>query len=83
MVAGRTAIITGGARGLGATYARALAASGAHVVIADVLEADGEALARGITEQHGLALFVATDVTRESDTVRLADHACSARSISW
>jgi 3alpha(or 20beta)-hydroxysteroid dehydrogenase len=38
---GKTAIVTGGARGIGAAIATALVAEGAHVVIADVLDGDG------------------------------------------
>ncbi|WP_079664426.1 SDR family NAD(P)-dependent oxidoreductase [Streptomyces sp. 3214.6] len=37
---GRVAIVTGGARGIGAAVARLLAAEGAHVVVADILEAE-------------------------------------------
>jgi len=42
---GRVCVVTGGARGIGAAYARALHAAGAHVVIADLLDDDGGALA--------------------------------------
>ena len=73
-ISGKTAIVTGGARGLGAAYARALAASGAHVAIADVLEAEGEALARDIgAQKKARAIFVRTDVTKQAETVRLAE----------
>ena len=41
----RTVIVTGGARGMGASYARGFVAEGANVVIADVLEQEGRALA--------------------------------------
>src|SRR5712672_4520517 len=41
----RTVIITGGARGMGASHARGFVAEGANVVIADVLEQEGRALA--------------------------------------
>ncbi|GAA2320518.1 glucose 1-dehydrogenase [Glycomyces scopariae] len=44
-LAGRTAIVTGGARGIGEVYVRALHAEGARVVIADVLADEGKALA--------------------------------------
>ena len=40
-LAGKTAIVTGGARGLGEAYVRVLAEAGAHVVIADLLEEEG------------------------------------------
>ena len=41
------AIITGGARGMGAAHARAFVREGARVVIADVLDDEGRALAAG------------------------------------
>jgi NAD(P)-dependent dehydrogenase (short-subunit alcohol dehydrogenase family) len=50
-LAGKVAIVTGGARGIGAHYSRALAAEGAHVMIADI--EDGTALASEITAQYG------------------------------
>ena len=58
---GRTAIVTGGARGIGAGIARALAAAGAAVVVADLLDADGAALADAIGGR-----FMAHDVTDEA-----------------
>lgn len=71
-LSGKTVIVTGGARGIGATYVRALAGAGAKVVIADVLETEGEALAGDLGAQ---TIFVKTDVTKQSDTVRLAQRA--------
>ena len=44
----KTVLITGGSRGQGAAEARLFATAGARVVIADVLEAEGEALAQAI-----------------------------------
>lgn len=58
---GKVALITGGARGQGAAEARLFAAEGARVVIADVLDADGERLA---SELQGSAIFQHLDVTR-------------------
>lgn len=60
---GKTAIVTGGAKGLGAVYCRALAAEGARVVIADV--ADGAGLAGEIRQSGGEALYRAADVSDE------------------
>lgn len=75
-LSGKTAIITGGAKGIGAVYAKAFAAEGANVVIADVLEAEGEELTRELGEREGVeALFVRTDVTSDEDTTRMAQQA--------
>jgi NAD(P)-dependent dehydrogenase (short-subunit alcohol dehydrogenase family) len=49
--AGRSAIVTGGARGIGRHYCEALATEGAEVMIADV--ADGGALAQELTAKSG------------------------------
>jgi 3alpha(or 20beta)-hydroxysteroid dehydrogenase len=62
-LAGKIALITGGARGMGATTARLFATEGAQVVIADVLDQEGEALARDL---GGSALFMHHDVSDES-----------------
>ena len=62
---GKVALITGGARGQGAAEARMFAFEGAKVVIADILDAEGERLATEIGESGGDALFVHLDVTSE------------------
>src|SRR5262245_24684326 len=51
-LSGRAAIITGGAKGIGRHYSRALAAEGAHVMIADI--ADGRELAEEIADERGV-----------------------------
>jgi NAD(P)-dependent dehydrogenase (short-subunit alcohol dehydrogenase family) len=56
-------IVTGGSSGLGAGTARLLAAEGAQVVVADVNQAGGEALA---TEIGANARFIETDVASEA-----------------
>jgi len=50
-LAGKVAIVTGGAKGIGRHYSQALAAEGARVMIADI--ADGKALAEEIAGRHG------------------------------
>ena len=52
-LAGKTAIVTGGAKGIGRHYSQALAAEGARVMIADI--ADGKELAAEIAGRHGAA----------------------------
>ena len=59
---GRVALVTGGARGMGEAHARALAAAGARVVIGDVLEPEGAAVADELGDG---ARFAALDVTDE------------------
>ena len=63
---GKVAIISGGARGMGAEEARMFAREGAKVVIGDMLETEGMAVVAEIGEAGGEALFVRLDVTDES-----------------
>ena len=58
----RVAIVTGAARGIGAGIARALAAEGASVVVADVNETDAAQTARAIAGDGGTAIAVGVDV---------------------
>jgi NAD(P)-dependent dehydrogenase (short-subunit alcohol dehydrogenase family) len=69
-LAGKVAIVTGGARHIGAAYARRLALEGAAVVIADVL--DGAPIANEICAQQGKALALRVDVSDEAATKRMA-----------
>lgn len=62
---GRVVLITGAARGQGEQEARLFAAEGARVVLADVLDDQGEALAKELGE--GAATYVRLDVGREDD----------------
>ena len=66
----KVAIVTGAARGTGAATARLLAAEGARVMLADVLEEAGEAVAAEIGAD---AHFAALDVTREADWKRVVE----------
>src|SRR6516225_1098392 len=63
-LSGRAAIVTGGAKGIGRHYSRALAAEGARVMIADI--ADGKELAHEIAAEHG-ANSVASAIADVSD----------------
>jgi NAD(P)-dependent dehydrogenase (short-subunit alcohol dehydrogenase family) len=67
---GKVAIVTGGARHIGAAYARRLAAEGAAVVVADVL--DGSDVVKEIESAAGKALAMKVDVSREKDTTQMA-----------
>jgi NAD(P)-dependent dehydrogenase (short-subunit alcohol dehydrogenase family) len=69
-LAGRVAIVTGGARHIGAVYARKLAEEGAAVIVADIL--DGEPVADEIRAAGGKALALKVDVSNEEDTERMA-----------
>jgi 3(or 17)beta-hydroxysteroid dehydrogenase len=64
-VAGKTAIITGGASGIGRATSRLLAEEGANVVVADVQDEAGEATAKAIRDAGGSALFQRLDVRSE------------------
>jgi 3(or 17)beta-hydroxysteroid dehydrogenase len=64
-VEGKTAIVTGAARGLGKAIAQLLAKEGANVAIADILEDGGRKTAEEINNQGGKAIFLKHDVTSE------------------
>lgn len=69
---GKTCIVTGGAQGIGEAYSVGMAREGAQVVIADVDESAGNALADRITGEGKSAVFVRTDVSRKADADALA-----------
>ena len=71
-LSGRKALVTGGAQGLGEGMAKALAEAGATVVIADLQEEAGRAVAKGLGEDHG---FVALDVTSDEGWERAVSEA--------
>ena len=81
-VDGKVALITGGARGMGAEHARLLLSEGAKVVIGDVLDDEGHAVARQLGDN---AHYLSLDVTQPeqwtsavAETVRR-----SGTSTSW
>ena len=72
----QTAIVTGGASGIGAATCRLLADRGADVVVADLSVEDGEALADAVAAgAGGDATFVETDVSDEDAVARMVEHA--------
>ena len=72
---GKTAIITGAARGQGADEALLFALEGARVVFGDVLDEEGRAVERRIRELGGEATYVSLDVTSEDDWASAVSHA--------
>ena len=74
---GKVALISGGARGMGAEEARIFAREGAKVIIGDISEEDGKAVEAQISEAGGQALFVRLDVTEESEWANAVEQAVS------
>jgi len=64
---GKVALISGGARGQGASHARLLAEHGAAVVLGDILDDEGEETAARLVKDGFDAAYVHLDVTRSAD----------------
>lgn len=71
-IEGKSALVSGGASGLGAATVRMLVAAGARVVIADLNEPVGKALAQ---ELGDAASFIRMDVTKETEVQNAVDEA--------
>jgi len=69
----KVAIVTGAAQGIGEAYAKALAAEGASVVVADLNEDSGKQVVAAIEEAGGTAIFVRTDVSDAASAAAMAD----------
>jgi 3-oxoacyl-[acyl-carrier protein] reductase len=71
---GKTALVTGGSKGIGKAVARGLAQEGARVAICARGKADLDATATAISQATGSEVFpVAGDLTREADVQRIVD----------
>jgi len=68
----KVAIVTGAGQGIGEAYAKALAAEGAAVVVADVNEAQGARVAQEIGATGGTARFQKVDVASPESTQAMA-----------
>lgn len=66
-LAGKVALISGGARGMGATEAELFVSEGASVVITDVRETEGTETAKRISPDGSKCVFMRHDVTNELD----------------
>ena len=73
-LAGKRALITGGARGQGAAHGRRLAEEGAAVLLCDVLEEEGQAHARELREAGLDVHFLRLDVTSAEDWSAAVSH---------
>ena len=68
----KVAVVTGAAQGIGEAYARALAAQGAAVVVADLNAEAGEVVAKSIRADGGKAVFARTDVSSHESAAAMA-----------
>jgi NAD(P)-dependent dehydrogenase (short-subunit alcohol dehydrogenase family) len=74
----KVAIVTGAGAGIGEATAVLFGEEGAKVVVADIDGASGAQTAAGIQAKGGEAIFVAADVSKESDARRLTEEAVRA-----
>lgn len=67
LLAGKTALVTGGAAGIGRATALACAAEGAQVMVSDINDAEGRETVRLIEQAGGSAAFASADVSKPED----------------
>jgi NAD(P)-dependent dehydrogenase (short-subunit alcohol dehydrogenase family) len=70
-LAGKTVVITGAGRGIGAVMAKRMAQEGANVVVTDVL--DTKATVEAITESGGSAIGISVDVTSDNNLAAMVE----------
>ena len=70
-LAGKTVVITGAGRGIGAVMAKRMAQEGANVVVTDVL--DTKATVEAITESGGSAIGISVDVTSDDNLAAMVE----------
>ncbi|GAA1199187.1 beta-ketoacyl-ACP reductase [Brevibacterium paucivorans] len=73
MIVNRTAIVTGGARGIGAAIATRLAQDGHNVAVIDLREEDTQAVVKEIEAAGGKALGIGADVTDEASATQAVE----------
>lgn len=74
----KVVIVTGAAQGIGEAYAKAIAAEGASVVVADLNEDSGKQVVAAIEAAGGTAMFVRTDVSDAASATAMADATMTA-----
>ncbi|MGV3563667.1 MAG: SDR family NAD(P)-dependent oxidoreductase, partial [Nocardioides sp.] len=74
----KVAVVTGAAQGIGEAYARALAAEGAKVVVADLNAEAGEQVAKQVEADGGTAMFVRTDVSSHESAAAMVEAVTAA-----
>lgn len=77
-LAGRVALVTGAASGIGKATAERLAAEGATVVVTDINDGAGEAVVTALTGTGATASFMHHDVSRAEDWQRVIDDTITA-----